>query len=229
MIKVISAGGSIVAPDAVDVSFIRDFRDMLSDYLARQPEDKIVVVIGGGAPARRYQQAYRSLVPHPRPDEEDLIGISATRLNAQLLKSVFGELCTDPVVVDPSRRPDFTGRVLIGAGWKPGFSTDYDAVLLAEHFGASMLLNASNIKYVYSSDPKLDPDARPLKQISWEQLSRMVGEEWKPGANLPFDPIATRRAKKIGLRVVVALGTDLKNTRAILEDKPFEGTVIDTD
>jgi hypothetical protein len=48
----------------------------------------------------------------------------------------------------PIRRRDlpFSGRVLMAAGWKPGFSTDYDAVVLAERFGARIrILMLSNI------------------------------------------------------------------------------------
>ena len=48
----------------------------------------------------------------------------ATRLNAQLLRAIFADLCNEPVVYDPTQCSDFSGQVLVAAGWKPGFSTD---------------------------------------------------------------------------------------------------------
>ena len=83
----------------------------------------------------------------------------ATRLNAQMMKAVMGEWCKDPVVTDPTVVKSMKGRVLVAAGWKPGWSTDYDAVLLAETFKARTILNLSNIRKVYTADPNLDPSA----------------------------------------------------------------------
>ena len=119
-----------------------------------------------------------------------------------------------------------TGRVLVAAGWKPGFSTDYDAVLLAENFKASTILNLSNIKKVYSADPNLDPTAVPLDKLSWEEYQEMCGETWTPGKNTPFDPIATKKAKELKLKIIAADGRDLDNLKNIFYDKKFTGTVI---
>jgi uridylate kinase len=57
----------------------------------------------------------------------------------------MGELCNQDVVTNPMEVAPLTGRVMVAAGWKPGFSTDYDAVLLAERFKADAVLNLSNI------------------------------------------------------------------------------------
>jgi uridylate kinase len=46
----------------------------------------------------------------------------ATRLNAQLVKAVFADLCPTDVVYDPTAAEVFAGRVMVAAGWKPGFS-----------------------------------------------------------------------------------------------------------
>jgi uridylate kinase len=115
---------------------------------------------------------------------------------------------------------------MLAAGWKPGFSTDMDAVLLAERFGADMVVNLSNIAKVYTADPKVDPSASPIDDIDWASFRRIVGNEWKPGANLPFDPVATAKAAELGLTVVCAAGRDLDNLKAILDGRPFTGTTI---
>jgi uridylate kinase len=116
--------------------------------------------------------------------------------------------------------------VLVAAGWKPGFSTDYDAVLLAERFGAQMLINLSNIEKVYTADPRTDKNARPIDKITWADFRAMVGDEWVPGKNVPFDPVASRHAEKIGLKVICAAGKDLDNLKKILNDEDFTGTTI---
>jgi uridylate kinase len=227
--RVISLGGSIIAPDKVDSNFLLAFRAAILEYLERKAESRLIIVCGGGAPAREYQRAYRAVVPEADADVLDWIGIAATRLNAELLKQLFRELCLEQVIIDPTAVSVFPGRILVAAGWKPGFSTDNDAVLLAERFQADTLLNLSNIVKVYTADPKTDPDARPLDSISWKEFQKLVGDSWKPGINVPFDPVATEKAALLKLRVIVAGGRNIDNLKKILYDQKFEGTVIGPD
>jgi uridylate kinase len=114
----------------------------------------------------------------------------------------------------------------VAAGWNPGFSTDFDSVCLAERFGAKTVINLSNIEKVYTDDPKKNPAARPLDAISWADFRSMVGDAWEPGKNCPFDPVASRKASGLGLKVVCANGRDLPNLVSILEGAPFTGTTI---
>jgi uridylate kinase len=130
------------------------------------------------------------------------------------------------VVYDPTAVDVFTGRVMVAAGWKPGFSTDNDAVLLAERFNASEVINLSNIAKVYTDDPRVNPDAKPIDSISWADFRAIVGDEWVPGKNVPFDPVASMHAQKANLTVVCAAGRDMDNLRAILDGKSFVGTTI---
>jgi len=226
-IQILDLGGSIVAPEVIDTGFLQKMRDFLLEWLEEDDKRKIIMIIGGGAPARKYQTAYRNTAETEAEEEElDWIGIMATRLNAQLMKAVMGSACQDPVVTDPSVVSTMKGRVLVAAGWKPGFSTDYDAVLLAENFRASTVLNLSNISKVYSADPKLDPAAVPLDNLSWKEYQQMCGEEWIPGKNTPFDPVATKKARELKLKVIAADGRDLENLKKIFHGEDFTGTVI---
>lgn len=225
-IRVISLGGSIVAPDRVDVQFLRRFRTLIVEYLEAGADRRLILVVGGGGPARAYQNAYREIIEGYSDTEADWIGIGATRLNGQLLAGVFAGFCEDPVVTNPTRVESFGGRILVAAGWKPGFSTDYDAVLLAEKFGADTIVNLSNIPRVYTADPKTDPTARPIERLSWAEFREIVGDQWVPGKNAPFDPIASRKASELGLRVIVTSGRDITNLSEVLNDGQFVGTVI---
>jgi uridylate kinase len=227
MVTVISLGGSIVAPNDVDVVFLKRFTELIGSFIEDDPNRCFIFVVGGGAPARHYQKAYREIsADNINDDEADWIGIMATRLNAQLVKAVMGQWCSQEVVTDPTVVEPLKGRVLVAAGWKPGFSTDFDAVLLAEHFGADMLINLSNIEKVYTADPKTDPNALPIDKITWADFRELVGDEWIPGKNVPFDPVASRHAQKIGLSVICAGGRDLENLSKILRGDDFTGTMI---
>ena len=230
MVTVLSVGGSIVAPDKPDFDFLDKFSKIIRAWLSQDLSRKLIMVIGGGAPARDYQNAYRKVCDLRKKninnDEADWIGIMATRLNAQLVKAVFEDLCPNPVVYDPTAVDDFRGQILVAAGWKPGFSTDNDAVVLAERFSGNLVVNLSNISKVYTDDPKKNPEAKPIDSISWEDFIKIVGTEWVPGKNTPFDPIASQRAQKAGIKVICAAGKDIENLENILNGKDFKGTVI---
>ena len=229
-ISVLSVGGSIIAPDKVNSVFLSDFLAKIKTYLNANPEDKLIFVCGGGAPARVYQQAYREVVSDASQQDagaQDWIGIKATHINAELVKAIFSNLCEDNVVTNPTAEEvRFSGRILVAGGWKPGFSTDTDAVYLAKRFGAKLVINLSNIAKVFTDDPRKNPDAKPIDSISWADFRAMVGDEWVPGKNAPFDPIASRLAQEAGIKVICADGRNTENTLAILNGEAFEGTVI---
>ena len=224
--KVLDLGGSLVAPGEIAIEFLKSLKRLIVTYLAEDPSRRLILVIGGGGPARTYQNAYRDVADNPSDDEADWIGIAATRLNAQLVKAVFEQYCLDDVVTDPTDVEGFSGRVLVASGWKPGFSTDYDAVLLAERFGADLLVNLTNIAKVYTADPKTDSSARPLDRVTWAEFREITGNEWVPGKNTPFDPSAAKQGAEMGLTVISTLGTDLDNLRNILNQNSFVGTTV---
>lgn len=225
-LAVISLGGSIIAPDKVDSTFLRQLNEALRIYLKEDKSRKIILVCGGGAPARVYQEAMKAIQADIDSEELDWLGIRATHLNGQLVKAMLSDFCTDNLIVDPTAHINFRGQVLVAAGWKPGFSTDNDAVILAERFEGKLIINLSNIAKVYTDDPKKNPDAKPLDSISWADYRAMVGNQWTPGKSTPFDPIASKRAEKMQMKVVCSDGRNIQNTMDILYGRPFFGTVI---
>jgi len=213
----------------VDIEFVKSFVDLIKSFTGKESDRYFIFVVGGGNPARTYQNAYRQITcknSGTTDEQADWIGIMATRLNAQLVKAVMGELCNQDVVINPSEVDPMTSHVLVAAGWKPGFSTDYVSVILAERFGADMVINLSNIEKVYTADPKKDPNAVPIDKITWAEFRSMIGDEWVPGKNVPFDPIASRHAEKINLKVITAGGKNLENLKNILNGNEFIGTII---
>ncbi len=220
---VISLGGSIVVPDKIDVEFLKDFKKVIIDFVEKG--NKAVIVCGGGKTCRRYQDA-AAKVSNLRDEDLDWMGIHTTRLNAQLIKTLFLGIVHERVIHNPNDKIDFKEKVLIASGWKPGFSTDYDAVMLAKNFNVKTVVNMSDISYVYDKEPKNNSNAKPFKNISWKNFRKIVGDKWDPGLNMPFDPVAAKEAEKLKLRVIILKGTDLDNFKKFLDEKEFKGTVI---
>lgn len=237
-VTVISLGGSLIAPGhagtapagtGVDTAFLRGFAGLAREHIEADPARKLILVCGGGSPARGYQAALREVLPDASAEDLDWVGIAATRLNAELLRRILGRWCGEDVVTDPEAVTVFAGRIMVAAGWKPGFSTDNDAVVLARRFSADTVVNLSNISRVYTDDPRTNPAARPLDRASWREMVAIVGDAWTPGKNTPFDPVAARAAAEARIRVVFADGRDLDNLRRILAGGQFAGTTIGPD
>ncbi len=219
MKTVISLGGSIVVPDKVDTAFLRSFRKMMEGI-----EGQFIIVLGGGALARNYQEHAKASGDVSKTDL-DLIGIQATKLNSEILRVWLGKDAHQEVIKDPTALPKTSRKFIICSGWKPGSSTDNVAVVAAEKAGAKTIINLSNIDHVYTADPRKDPKAKKLDMISWPDFRKLVGDAWDPGMNVPFDPVASRKAEKLGLEVVM-MGPDLKNLKSYLSGKGFVGTRI---
>ena len=97
---------------------------------------------------------------------------------------------------------------------------------MAERFGAKEIINAGDIPFVYTKDPKKFKDAQPIKNISWSNYQKIIPSKWIPGMSLPFDPVATKKAKELKLKVKIIQAGDLKNLKNTIEGKEFNGTMI---
>jgi len=98
--------------------------------------------------------------------------------------------------------------------------------MAAKTLGAKKLVNLSNIDYVYTADPRKDPDAQKIENISWSDFRKLIPSEWDPGLSSPFDPIAAKEAESLGLEVAIINGANLASFSDYLDGKPFKGTVI---
>jgi uridylate kinase len=211
---VMSVGGSLINPGQIQIDFLR----RLKSFVDKSPH-RFILVCGGGYNARAYPNAAKEFGVNN--EGRDWIGIAATVLNAELVRHIFRAL---PVQQAP-KRLSFK-KVLVAAGWKPGCSTDYDAVLWAKKCGARDIINLSNTDYVYTKDPKKFSDARPLKSVSWKEYRKMIASEWSAGLSTPFDPVASRAAEKFKMRVFCINGQKLEQLGKALSGKSFVGTVI---
>jgi len=220
---VLSLGGSLIVPDKIDQKFLKDFIKLISTRAKRG--DKFVIVCGGGGLNRKYNAAAQKIRKMSNT-ELDWLGIHATRYNAQFVRIMFGKLAYENIVINPYEKIKTSKPVIVGAGYEPGWSSDYDAVYLAHTYGIKKLANLSNIDYAYDKDPRKFKDAKKIKNISWADFRKIVGDKWEPRMNKPFDPIASREAEKLGLEVSILNGKKLKNLEKYLNGEKFAGTVI---
>lgn len=219
---VISLGGSIIVPGEIDTEYLKKFATLIRKHLGTGR--KFVIIAGGGRTSRRYSDAARALGEISK-DDLDWLGIHATRLNGHLLRSIFSAEAHPYLIKDPtSIIPD--SDIVIAAGWKPGWSTDYVAVKLAQNVGATRLVNISNIDYVYTSDPKTNPTATKIELSNWTDFRKLLPDHWDPGLHSPFDPEASRIADEAHMELAVILGADLESLDNYLSGKPFKGTLI---
>lgn len=226
---VMSLGGSlIVPPTGIDIDFLKNFNTFIRRQLEENPNRQFFIVAGGGATARHYRDAGTEVVGHElSADDLDWIGIHATRLNAHLVRTIFRDIAHPHIIKHYEIIRKVEEPVVVAAGWKPGWSTDFCNVMLCEDYNVHTILNLSNIDLVYTEDPKKNPDATPIKETNWEDFRKIVGDTWSPGMNAPFDPIASKKAQDLGLKVVVIRGNNFENLGNYFSGKEFVGTVIE--
>ncbi len=226
---VMSIGGSLIVPNGgIDTKFLSQLNKFVRDELAKNPNRQFFLIIGGGKIARTYRDAGRDVIGHELTrDDLDWLGIHATKLNAHLVRTIFRDIAHPFIVKHYEIIRKAVEPVVVAAGWKPGWSTDYDAVLLCEDYHVKEMINLSNIAQVYDKDPNKNKDAKPIKKISWPDFRKLVGDVWIPGMNAPFDPVAAQKAQEGGIKVVVLSGHDFQNIRNYFDGKKFLGTVIE--
>lgn len=223
---IISLGGSLIVPEEIDWKFVKKFKALIEEQIGKGL--KFILITGGGKTARKYIDA-SAKIDDINDEDKDWIGIHATRMNAHFIRTIFRKHAHPRINKNPHDLEDFYNfkeNILVAAGWRPGFSTDFDAVLLAKYLGIKTVINLSNIDYVCDKDPRKFPDAKKIEEISWKDFRKMVGDKWDPGMNAPFDPIASKEAQEIGLEVAIMNGQNLANLKKYLEGQKAKGTII---
>lgn len=220
---VISLGGSLLVPEGgPDTAFIQKVDTFIREYAERGRT--FVLVVGGGRTARQYIDAASAVHEDIADEDLDWLGIHSTRLNGHLMRTIFRDIAHPVVAKKPRQVPrKVKYSVVIAAGWKPGWSTDYVAARIAHRRKATHLINMSNIDQVYDADPRVVEDAKPLSEMTWKEYRKMVGNKWSPGLSAPFDPIASKFCHKKGIEVFV-MGNDFENVKGLIETGDFHGT-----
>jgi uridylate kinase len=115
----------------------------------------------------------------------DYMGMLATIINAlalqdtlekrgvhtRVMTAIRMESLAEPYIRRRALRHLEKERVVLFAGGtgNPFFSTDTAAVLRALEMEAELILKATNVDGVFTSDPKVDPEAKFLPQLSFHE------------------------------------------------------------
>jgi len=160
---VMSVGGSIIVPDAIDTAFLINLKKLVEKEVAQNGR-RFIIIAGGGQTARNYQDAARE-VGMLDTDDLDWIGIHSTQLNGHLLRTIFRDIAYRIMITNPDDILDVPTheKVIVAAGYRPGASTDLRAIQIADRVGAKKVINLSNTDYVYTDDPKGNPDAEKIE------------------------------------------------------------------
>lgn len=223
---IISLGGSLLVPESIDDVFVSNFKKFIVAHIRKGY--RFILVTGGGRTARKYIES-AAIVTKINDEDRDWLGIHATRMNAHLVRTIFREYAHPRINTNPHDLEDFYSApepILVAAGWRPGFSTDFDAVVLGKYLGVKRIINLSNIERVYDKDPHTHSDAEPFDVLSWKKFRKIIGGKWNPGMNVPFDPIASAMAEKESMEVAIMNGGDLNNVTRYIAGKKFVGTLI---
>jgi uridylate kinase len=225
---VLKLGGSLLydGNGEVLIARIKEYADLIRSLV--DSGHNLVVVVGGGRPAREFISAARTLGASEA--QCDWLGIKLARNNAELLCAALGEIAYPKIVedLDELEVAATEAEVVLMGGLIPGQSTNAVAAIAAESVGANMLLNATNVDGVYDRDPKED-GAKKLDSVSIEQLQEILsGGSTKAGEYRLFDPVAIRVVGRSKIPTVIFDGTTPSNlTRAVNGEKV--GTIVKHD
>lgn len=145
---------------------------------------EIAVVIGGGNIFRGVEASVKGM----ERASADYMGMLATVINALALQNALEKIgvhtrvqsaigmqeLAEPYIRRRAMRHLEKGRVVIfaaGTG-NPYFTTDTAAALRAMEIGAEIILKATKVDGVYSSDPMKDPTAKRFVTISYIDVLR---------------------------------------------------------
>jgi len=139
------------------------------------------LVVGGGNIVRGAQASGQGM----DRVSADYMGMLATVINALALQDILEKKGLDTRVMSAIRMEELAepyirrravrhlekGRVVIFAGGtgNPYFSTDTAAVLRALEIEAQVILKATNVDGVYTADPRNEPDARFLAELTFQE------------------------------------------------------------
>ncbi len=221
---VVSIGGSILIPGNDDSEYIARLASMLREL---SKDARIAVVCGGGRTARFYADIGRDLGGDDY--KLDILGIGATRLNAQLLALAMGDM-PDRVSESPEETAASAapGRVAVMGGTEPGHTTDAVAMMVASCMDADRVVNATSVDAVYTDDPRKNPDAVRIPEMTIGRLGEIVYKEHGASKSSVFDPLGVRIAAEKHIDIMIVDGRNLEELRKAILGQRFDGTFVNS-
>ncbi len=162
----------------IDLRVVERLADEVKAVRAEQAD--VGLVIGGGNIIRGTAASQEGM----DRVSADYMGMLATIINAlamqdvlerkgidtRVLTAIRMEALAEPYIRRRAIRHLEKGRVVIFAGGtgNPYFSTDTAAVLRALEIEAQILLKGTNVDGIYTADPRKDPKAKFIPEVSFQ-------------------------------------------------------------
>jgi uridylate kinase len=205
------------------------------DFIAKEIKEavssgvEVAVVIGGGNIFRGVEASVKGM----ERASADYMGMLATVINALALQNhlekhgvptrvqsaIEMKELTEPYIRRKAMRHLEKGRTVIfaaGTG-NPYFTTDTAAALRAMEIGAEVILKATKVDGIYSSDPMKDPTAKKYSTVAYIDVL-------KRGLSI-MDSTAVSLCMDNNLPIVVFNLRGKGNIRKIIEGKKI-GTLV---
>lgn len=215
---VISIGGSLINPGKLNLQFLKELKTIIKSI---EHKYKIVLVTGGGHLAREYMQ------PFTNTRDKDIIGIESTKLHATILSHYLGHHKAVTRNWDDLKRRIKHENLFICGGdlGNIGMTSDGTSAEIAKLMKADLFINMTNVKGLYTKDPKKYKDAKLIPKISHKEFKTLIDKHTeKPGQHFVLDKHAARIISREKIPVVILKGTkELKN---LLHEKKYKGTLI---
>lgn len=193
----------------------------------RKEGHKVYAVTGGGLSARYYINAARALGANEGLCDE--VGINVARLHAMLLISALGNYALSKIPRTVQEFLDLatsSDKIIVMGGFQPGQSTTAVASLVAEVINADLLIITSDIDGIYTSDPKVNPNARKLDEVHINQLEEIFKDQKvKAGLYKMVDHVTLSVLKRSRIATRFIKGEPPENIIKVVKGEPL-GTLI---
>lgn len=221
---VVSIGGSVLIPGNNDSDYIARLAKML---LSVKDDVQLAVVCGGGKTARYYASTGKELGGDTY--QLDIMGIGATRLNAQLLGLALGDMPERvPETAEDLASASTPRRIVVMGGTTPGHTTDAVSTMVARAMKADRVVNATAVDAVYTADPRTNPDAEKIERMTIARLGEIVYKEHDASKSSVFDPLGVKIAQECRIDISMVDGRNLEELRKAILGEPFDGTFVDS-
>jgi uridylate kinase len=100
--------------------------------------------------------------------------------------------------------------------------------MVAKAMGADRIVNATSVDAVYTDDPRKNPDAQKILNMTIEQLGDIVYKEHGASRSSVFDPLGVRLAKENRIDILIVDGRNLDELRNAILGNEIKGTFVDS-
>jgi uridylate kinase len=222
--KIVVKLGGFAFPLKINEEIIKAFSSRFKEI--HEAGHRLAVVTGGGEAARIYINAARNL--GASESFCDQLGILVSRLNAKLILASLNDLAAYKI---PESLEEFQnlfslGKIVVMGGLQPGHSTNAVAALIAELIKADLLINVTDVDGVYTKDPKEDPKAKLLNEVTIKQLQEILSlNEMKAGKYKLLDLLAIKIIERSKIPIWIINGKNPFNLIKVIKGEKI-GTKI---